>query len=44
MRKFEKISFGFGKKKSASIPRGGAKGGAEGARVPPEFGRSVNPI
>ena len=24
--------------------RGVARGGAEGARVPPEFGRSVNPI
>ena len=24
--------------------RGVARGGAEGARAPPEFGRSVNPI
>ena len=29
-----------------SVPyyRGVARGGAEGARAPPEFGRSVNPI
>ena len=27
-----------------SISRGVARGGAEGARAPPEFGRSVNPI
>ena len=26
------------------ISRGVARGGAEGARAPPEFGRSVNPI
>jgi len=27
-----------------TLTRGVARGGAEGARAPPEFGRSVNPI
>ena len=31
-------------KVASSMPRGVARGGAEGARAPPEFGRSVNPI
>ena len=37
-------TFFFAKFKQDSCLRGVARGGAEGALAPPEFGRSVNPI